>query len=125
MIVGLPQEFWNNFTETTYADWQVCANCLQFVKDTRMCCCEKMRRFPYPRQDQLQEMIGKNETPFELAARFHRWWANLTWPYADSWGPKDPNIMFTSMEQLWLAFVMQEKHNKVWDGEKWKTKTRS
>ena len=24
-----------------------------------------------------------------------------------------------SMEQLWLAFVMKEKFNKVWDGEKW------
>ncbi len=26
---------------------------------------------------------------------------------------------FTSMEQLWLAFVMKEKYNKVWDGEEW------
>ena len=24
-----------------------------------------------------------------------------------------------SMEQLWLAFVMQEKYKKTWDGEKW------
>ena len=24
-----------------------------------------------------------------------------------------------SMEQLWLAFVMKEKYNKVWDGDKW------
>ena len=24
-----------------------------------------------------------------------------------------------SMEQLWLAFVMKEKFNKQWDGEKW------
>ena len=24
-----------------------------------------------------------------------------------------------SMEQLWLAFVMKENHNKTWDGEKW------
>ena len=24
-----------------------------------------------------------------------------------------------SMEQLWLAFVMKEKFNKTWDGEKW------
>jgi len=26
---------------------------------------------------------------------------------------------FTSMEQLWLAFVMKERHNKVWNGESW------
>ncbi len=28
---------------------------------------------------------------------------------------------FTSMEQLWLAFVQKELHNKVWDGEQWTT----
>jgi len=26
---------------------------------------------------------------------------------------------FTSMEQLWLAFVMNEKYNKVWNGKDW------
>ena len=26
---------------------------------------------------------------------------------------------FTSMEQLWLAFVMKEKYNKVWNGKTW------
>ena len=25
----------------------------------------------------------------------------------------------TSMEQLWLAFVMKEKYNKTWTGDKW------
>jgi hypothetical protein len=24
-----------------------------------------------------------------------------------------------SWEQLWLAFVMKEKYNKVWNGEDW------
>ncbi|KKL54968.1 hypothetical protein LCGC14_2260110 [marine sediment metagenome] len=28
----------------------------------------------------------------------------------------------TSMEQLWLAFVMKVKHNKVWTGDKWEGK---
>jgi len=27
---------------------------------------------------------------------------------------------FTSMEQLWLAFVMKEKFNKTWTGTEWK-----
>lgn len=26
---------------------------------------------------------------------------------------------FTSMEQLWLAFVMKEKFNKIWNREEW------
>ena len=34
---------------------------------------------------------------------------------------KNPSYaaLFTSMEQLWLAFVMKEKFNKTWDGDKW------
>ena len=28
---------------------------------------------------------------------------------------------FNSMEQLWLAFYMWEKHGKVWNGEEWIT----
>ena len=28
--------------------------------------------------------------------------------------------IFKSMEQLWLAFVMKEKYNKIWNGEEWK-----
>ncbi len=27
---------------------------------------------------------------------------------------------YKSMEQLWLAFVMKEKHDKTWNGEEWK-----
>lgn len=30
-----------------------------------------------------------------------------------------------SMEQLWLAFVMKEKFNKVWDDGEWKWKERN
>ncbi len=26
---------------------------------------------------------------------------------------------FTSMEQLWLAFVMKEKYGKTWNGKEW------
>jgi hypothetical protein len=26
---------------------------------------------------------------------------------------------FSSMEQLWLAFVMREKYGKKWDGKEW------
>jgi len=27
--------------------------------------------------------------------------------------------IFTSIEQLWLAFVMHEKYQKIWNNEKW------
>ncbi len=30
-------------------------------------------------------------------------------------------IKFTSMEQLWLAFVIKIKYNKTWNGEDWRS----
>ena len=29
------------------------------------------------------------------------------------------NKQYDSMEQLWLAFVMKEKYNKIWTGKEW------
>ena len=71
-----------------------------------------------PRQDQLQEMVGKFPEVFER--------------FADTMGQNDFNYGLeemgsydlwetpcTSMEQLWLAFCMFEKYGKVWSGEEW------
>jgi hypothetical protein len=55
-----------------------------------------------PHQDQLQEMIGDFNTCLELLFR-----------------RKLQNIYFTSMEQVWMALVMNEKYNKVWGAEGW------
>lgn len=74
-----------------------------------------------PRQDQLQEMLGNYDDVLG-------YWQKITWHW---WHDEDgefhnSNIdikkylgKFTSMEQLWLAFVMSEKYNKVWDSEDW------
>ncbi len=68
-----------------------------------------------PTQDQLQEMIV-NSTPIGL----------IKVMYNRVYGAVEPKLgfsyygKFTSMEQLWLAFVMKEKYNKIWDGEGWK-----
>jgi len=60
-----------------------------------------------PRQDQLQEMVNEN---------------NLTALLQDfiSWLSKECNLPMhnTSMEQLWLVFVMLD-NNKSWDGKEW------
>ena len=42
--------------------------------------------------------------------------------FAMSFNPKpfrENELLIKSWEQLWLAFVMKEKFNKIWDGEKW------
>ncbi len=62
-----------------------------------------------PRQDQLQEMV-KEDTLASSVGSFIR-------PY-DDYGRIDiPEV--NSWEQLWLAFVMQQKYNKTWNGETW------
>lgn len=70
-----------------------------------------------PRQDQLQEMIIASPFDCDLWDRFTDF---IFTPYNDD----DPNKneaceLFQSGEQLWLAFVMEEKYNKVWDGTNW------
>ena len=73
-----------------------------------------------PRQDQLQEMIkfepweGQTTSLHRLFFKFREFVQNDD---ADTWW--DFKGDFTSMEQLWLAFVMKEKYNKVWNNAQW------
>ena len=71
---------------------------------------EELKACQLERQDQLQEMVSGGDKPFDIGLLFGRAFRFLM----------DGNCEYiTSMEQLWLAFVMKEKYNKVWDGEKW------
>ena len=64
-----------------------------------------------PRQDQLQEMvIEKHATPWDLAIAF----SNVLMADHASYFDK-----FDSMEKLWLAFIMLEKHRKKWKDGEW------
>ena len=66
-------------------------------------------------QDQLQEMVGGFEAGF--IDWFH--WRNAIYPEMQD--PFRKTWRFTSMEQLWLAFVQKELHQKKWSGNEWKT----
>ena len=70
---------------------------------------------PIYRQDQLQEMIeGESDI---LAVRLTNWMLDNQKFYK---GGRYKKLYPTnSMEQLWLAFVMSEKYNKIWNGEDW------
>ena len=64
-----------------------------------------------PRQDQLQEMVIENyATPWDLAIAFSNVLMADNASYFDN---------FDSMEKLWLAFVMLEKHKKKWKNGEW------
>ncbi len=66
-----------------------------------------------PRQDQLQEMV-KVITIEDL--RF----CGLLVGWDDGSVDHTTNLKDTSsLEQLWLSFVMKERWDKIWDGENW------
>lgn len=68
-----------------------------------------------PRQDELQEMINFRPNGIYGFWEFIRGEWN---PYSESYDTYLSEYL-TSMEQLWLAFVMKEKYNKIWNGEDW------
>lgn len=72
-----------------------------------------------PRQDQLQEMIKIKECgSLSILVVFYSFAKAI--PKIECALGKY-NIQW-SMEQLWLAFVMQEKFNKTWNGKEWVSK---
>jgi len=63
-------------------------------------------------QDQLQEMLGDFTQVQAMLNDLDDWHRAY-----------DAHLMeIKSMEQLWLAFIMSEKFNKVWSGESWISK---
>lgn len=67
-----------------------------------------------PRQDQLQEMIHEvREKNISISGNH-----GLIIEFA-YWVDVDSRLPCASMEQLWLAFVMKAKFNKIWSGSEW------
>lgn len=88
-----------------------------------------------PRQDQIQEMLGiklfaglfilddadEGARLSYMVGRFK----DFVHTKCEKMIPLEKNrarveYFFSSLEQLWLAFYMFEKHKKIWDGKKWK-----
>ena len=80
-----------------------------------------------PRQDQLQEIVKDKVRDNQKTTHAYIRGSNpegfinaclLTDFY--SWQERTDclSLFFTSMEQLWLAFAMWEKFQKIWDDEK-------
>lgn len=65
-----------------------------------------------PRQDQLQEMVKKEGKTWDFLRYFYKKTEGIITQYY---------LQFDSFEQLWLAFVMENKYNKMWNNkvQKW------
>ena len=68
---------------------------------------------PLWRQDQLQDKIRSILTHTDAIG--------AVWKLYNAVGPNRTSSYgkLSSLEQIWLAFVMEEKYNKVWDGKDW------
>jgi hypothetical protein len=80
-----------------------------------------------PRQDQLQDIVREDESAIQLHERLLNWYCD---PYGFGSMPFPKQIdkleqwedyvdSFTTMEQLWLAYVMWRKFGKIWTGQEW------
>lgn len=80
-----------------------------------------------PRQDQLQEImadyIAKEQEMVKTRTDLMQAFLDFTHWLGTQYYKREyvclPTNVFSSGEQLWLAFVMKEIYNKVWDGEEW------
>jgi len=68
-----------------------------------------------PRQNQLIELAQVPGRRYETVTQDFFEWSKR--PYKALQGI--PARLFRSMEKIWLAFVMQQKFNKQWNGEMW------
>lgn len=79
-----------------------------------------------PRQAQLQEMVS-HDKPISVVDDLNYFCFHMdrlgTMPHKrameEARKQEEYVASFTSMEQLWLAFVMKEKYQKIWNGAEW------
>jgi len=64
-----------------------------------------------PTQEQLQEMILKNDWGVDIIFKFKYWIEENMF--------KAIPLSKYCLTELWLVFVMKEKWNKIWTGKKW------
>ncbi|MBU1169983.1 MAG: hypothetical protein KKD44_10515 [Proteobacteria bacterium] len=68
-----------------------------------------------PKLDQLIEISQVPGTNFrDITFVFYEW---VKRPYAQK--KQAANLFFSSLEQLWFAFIMTRKFSKAWTGEGW------
>ncbi len=71
------------------------------------------RGFALWEQDRLQEMVEPTSL-WNLNHRYSSWLYDIDDEGRCDFHINHNHLDFTSMEQLWLAFLMYEKYDKVW-----------
>lgn len=71
-----------------------------------------------PRQDQIQEMLDIEDVDDFYFAIYDMFFESDNYHHYNS-SPDWRTDNLKTVEQLWLAFYMHEKHQKKWGGERW------
>jgi len=92
------------------------------------CACCEGKRFWLPRQDQLQNMLyvlptDKRYNQKDLYDIGFVACPNVICKELIEFSESDCEMGMETMEQLWLAFVMKEKFNRIWSENKWNLKS--
>lgn len=90
------------------------------IKDIILVCNADVKMKPgtwLPRQDQLQKMVDLKKIGYTFEEGFAILWDKDFGYMEDDEKEISYYKNFDSFEKKWLAFVMREKHNKIWDNE--------
>ncbi len=67
-----------------------------------------------PRLNQLMEILGGSEKNFrDTGFRF------FEWTKKNGYRPGSPDNPYKTLEQIWLAYVMEKAFKKKWTGDRW------
>lgn len=72
-----------------------------------------------PKLDQLIELAQIPGRRYELITQDFFDWTRQDYGLI----PGEPRRIFKSLEQVWLAFVMQQQFGKCWSGRRWRSLT--
>ena len=108
---GKSGHYWRKLPNAQRGEITICVADDDGIHNYQLNCgCPRFEKLIWlPRQDQLQEMF--NRTTWHLEQSFHYFFLERS----KIKGNSDKR----TMEQLWLAFVMDEKFNKIWNKDKW------
>jgi len=123
-IQGLRKDKEGDFVVTNLGKIDVISGYFKYFEDEHLYddeAKEYQTKVWLPCQEDLQEMIHDYRYKQRKFSGSHGLLGDFAY-----WVEEKSNIPCASMGQLWLAFVMHEKHNKVWvDGEWVLSKRRS
>ena len=73
-----------------------------------------------PKQEELQKIIFKGNDFYDNLLKFVNF-LNDEYDHFSILAEKGTEDKYKDFSELWLAFVMKQKYNKIWNGKAWMT----